>query len=523
MIKAPLPPDEKARLAALRRLQILDTPAEGRFDRIARIAQRVFKVPTVLVSLVEAKRQWFKSCQGLDASETPRDHSFCAHAILGEDVMVVPDAKLDPRFHDNPLVAGPPFIRFYAGSPLKMAGGLKAGTLCLIDRKPRSLRPADLALLSNLASLVEDELNADQLNLALAQVRDREAELKDFLENAADLIQLSSTSGKIQFANRAWRQWLNYDDRDLKTLGVLDVVAPGQRAKVKKHFAKARLGETVHALRTVLIAKNGAEVPVEATVNCRFKNRVPQGMRAVFRDISQRLKAEEMKNEVVALASHELRGPLQSILSSLELLKEGGAGAPAEARALVGGALGSTNFMLAILNDYLDLHKIEAGHPGGRPAAVDLVAAAQKILDAARAQGARGKLRFRLVASLKRAPVRADPQRLAQVLVNLISNAVKYSPAGGLIQVMIGSSARAVRVTVADEGPGIPPAFRDKVFTKFAASGAPGQKKGTGLGLCLCKALVENMGGTIGLDARAERGGAFFFELPLRAGKSHAG
>lgn len=517
MPKAPLPPDEKARLAALRKLRILDTPAEERFDRITRIAQRLFKVPTVLVSLVEDKRQWFKSCQGLDAAETSRDCSFCAHAILGDDVMVVPDAKRDPRFHDNVLVVGAPHIRFYAGCPLTITGGHKAGTLCLIDQKPRTLSPAELALLCSLSSLVEDELNKDKLNLALAEVRDKETELKDFLENAADLIQLSSMDGRIQFANRAWRQWLRYDDRDLKKLKVADVVAPEERAKVKKHLAKAALGETVHALRTVLLAKGGARVPVEATINCRFKDRVPQRTRTVYRDISQRLKVEALKNEVIALASHELRGPLQTILSSLELLEEGKA---AGSRALVQRALGSTHFMLDILNDYLDLHKIEAGHSGDKPVSVDLVALAREAVDAARAGGARDKIEFRLDAVPKSAFVRADRKRLLQVLGNLLSNAVKYSPKGGLVRVEVGSSARAHRVTVTDEGPGIPPAFHDRIFAKFAQSGAPGQKKGTGLGLSVCKALVEAMGGTIGFDAGARRGGAFHFELPAEAGKA---
>lgn len=518
MSKAPLPPDEKPRLAALRRLRVLDTPPEERFDRITRIAQRLFKVPTVLVSLVEDKRQWFKSCQGLDATETSRDCSFCAHAILGDDIMVVPDAKEDPRFHDNVLVVGAPHIRFYAGCPLKMPGGYKAGTLCLIDSKPRALSPADLAILCCLSSLVEDELNKDKLNLALTQVRDQEAELKDFLDNAADLIQLSSMSGKIQFANRAWRQWLKYDDRDLKKLEIGDVVAPEERAKLKKHFAKARLGETVHAARTVLLAKDGARIPVEATINCQFKDRVPQKTRAVFRDISQRLKVEAMKNEVIALASHELRGPLQTILSSLELLEEDAAAAGS--RPLVQRALKSTNFMLEILNDYLDLHKIEAGHHGDKPVSVDLVALAQESLDTARAQGIKEKLQFRLNTSLKSATVLADRKRLVQVLGNLLSNAVKYSPAGGLILLSIDAPSRGVRVTVTDEGPGIPAAFHDKIFSKFAQSGAPGQKKGTGLGLSLCKALVENMGGTIGFDAGAKRGGSFHFELPAKAGKA---
>ena len=127
MRKPDFPADEQRRLQALRDLELLDTPAEERFDRLTRIAQSVFQAPIALVSLVDAQRQWFKSRQGLDATETPRDISFCGHAILGDEVFYIPNALEDPRFADNPLVAGAPDIRFYAGAPLASADGYKLG------------------------------------------------------------------------------------------------------------------------------------------------------------------------------------------------------------------------------------------------------------------------------------------------------------------------------------------------------------------------------------------------------------
>ena len=139
-MQTPATPDnERLRLDALRRMAILDTSAEERFDRITRIARNMFDVPISLVSLVDEDRQWFKSCCGLSVPETPRDISFCGHAILGDDLFVVEDATRDLRFADNPLVSGDPHIRFYAGSPLQIGEGYKLGTLCIIDRKPRLL------------------------------------------------------------------------------------------------------------------------------------------------------------------------------------------------------------------------------------------------------------------------------------------------------------------------------------------------------------------------------------------------
>lgn len=157
------PADEGNRIATLRSLSVLDTSPEERFDRLTRLAKRLFGVPIALVSLVDEDRQWFKSCVGLSVSETPRDISFCGHAILGDDILTVPDALSDERFHDNPLVTGDPKIRFYAGCPLQAPNGSKLGTLCVIDVVPRQLNDEDRALLRDLAQMAEQEIAALQL------------------------------------------------------------------------------------------------------------------------------------------------------------------------------------------------------------------------------------------------------------------------------------------------------------------------------------------------------------------------
>lgn len=157
MPSAPLPPDEPQRLDALRRLLILDTPPEERFDRIVSFAADEFDAPIALVSLVDRDRQWFKARVGLEVCETSRDAAFCAHAILEPEVMVVEDALADPRFADNPLVLGPPHIRFYAGSPLEVHGR-RVGTLCVIDVRPRRFDATDAAILRGMRTLVEEAL-----------------------------------------------------------------------------------------------------------------------------------------------------------------------------------------------------------------------------------------------------------------------------------------------------------------------------------------------------------------------------
>ena len=142
---------EEARLAELRRLRILDTEAEQGFDDITRRASKLFNVPIALISLIDDRRQWFKSRVGLQAPETPREHAFCSHAILRNEPMVVEDALLDDRFKQNPLVTGDPNIRFYAGAPLVTLNGFALGTLCVIDRVPRQLSKPHLETLQFLS------------------------------------------------------------------------------------------------------------------------------------------------------------------------------------------------------------------------------------------------------------------------------------------------------------------------------------------------------------------------------------
>jgi GAF domain-containing protein len=158
MKTAPLPPNEKERLAALHALLILDTPPEERFDRIAEFAAREFDAPIALISLIDENRQWFKAKVGIDVCETSRDLAFCAHALLSTEPLIIPDTLKDERFHDNPLVTGSPYIRFYTGAPLVLPSGTIAGTLCIIDTQPRELDETDLAILATLRDLAVNEL-----------------------------------------------------------------------------------------------------------------------------------------------------------------------------------------------------------------------------------------------------------------------------------------------------------------------------------------------------------------------------
>ncbi len=193
--------NETERLAALHSYDVLDTTPEESFDRITRLAKSALQMPIVLVSLVDADRQWFKSRQGLEAAETPRDISFCTHAIEQDQPLIIKNALEDARFCENPLVTGEPHIRFYIGVPLRTPDGYNVGTLCAIDRKPRDLSDTEVSLLRDLSRLVIDELELRQIattdSLTGAQTRrafqlevDREFQRSKRYDRSAALIAL---------------------------------------------------------------------------------------------------------------------------------------------------------------------------------------------------------------------------------------------------------------------------------------------------------------------------------------------
>jgi diguanylate cyclase (GGDEF)-like protein len=159
--------DEPARIAALRRYGILDTPPEGAFDKVTNLVRTLFDVPISAVSLIDTERQWFKSVTGLDISETARSMAFCDHAIRQDEPLIITDAQEDPRFCDNPLVTGEPHIRSYAGVPLRTPDGYNLGSLCAIDTRPRDFSSEQMAALTGLAPIV-----VEQMELRLLAERD---------------------------------------------------------------------------------------------------------------------------------------------------------------------------------------------------------------------------------------------------------------------------------------------------------------------------------------------------------------
>ena len=181
---APIPENEKKRLKVLWQYEVLDTVPEEVFDDLTELAARICEAPIALISLVDEKRQWFKAKVGVSLSETSRDISFCAYAITQSDLFIVPDATQDKRFANNPMVTSEPKIRFYAGAPLITPDGHALGTLCVINKVPRELRPDQKQALRILARHVVSQLELRRRLRELGDVRRESEPLKDDLEEA---------------------------------------------------------------------------------------------------------------------------------------------------------------------------------------------------------------------------------------------------------------------------------------------------------------------------------------------------
>ena len=350
-------------------------------------------------------------------------------------------------------------------------------------------------------------------------LEDERARSTAVLETALSPIITINDRGIIQDANPATTRLFGYKRGELIGQNVKMLMTSKDRDNHDNYL------ETYHKTRIPKIMGNGREVtaqrkdgttvPVHLAVSeLHLKDRVM--FTGIITDMTEHKKVDKLKNEFVSTVSHELRTPLTSIKGSLGLLQSAVLGElPPQMKSMIGIAYSNSDRLVRLINDILDIEKIEAGKLTFDFQRTDLKPLLERIIDANRGYGQGKRVSIELLPMTARPFVEADPDRLTQVITNFLSNAIKFSPEGGTVQVSAAVAGGTVRVSVTDHGPGISEEFQGKIFGKFAQEDSSSTKAqgGTGLGLAISKAIVEAHGGTIDFSSEIDKGTTFFFEI----------
>ncbi len=524
VLKPTFPSNEKERLEALWALEVLDTEPEERFDRITRIAQRVFGVPITLVSLVDGDRQWFKSRQGLAATQTPRDISFCGHAILEDRPFVVEDTSTDPRFADNPLVTDDPSIGFYAGRPLADAKGHRLGTLCLIDRQPRQLDENELAILDDLAKMVESELQLMNTRRLLLKVeaetlarKEAEFERDHFFNQSPMLFCIGDFEGQIRHVNRHWRKSLGYDDDSLTDQSFLELVHPADRRRTEAEIQGLSRGGEASTFENRMRAKDGSYRTLEwAAVVSPRTGRIFGAAHDVThqRELEKALRLSNKELEQFAsVASHDLQEPLRKVQTFGGRLRSVlGDQLDETAQDYMDRMLGATTRMQTLIDELLQYSRVISKKRSFEP--VDLARVVAEVCEDLEISIQEAE------ATIEIGPlpvVEADATQMRQLFQNLIGNALKFRREDVRPRIRVGlregSDSPSALVTVEDNGIGFDQKYADRIFGVFQRLHGRTEFDGSGIGLALCRRIMDGHDGHVHAKASVGDGSIFYLEF----------
>jgi PAS domain S-box-containing protein len=531
--------NEPERLAALSAYQVLDSPSEASFEDLAKLAAHILEAPMALVSLLDADRQWFKARYGLDVPETPRSISFCGHVVESGTSLVVPDALEDPRFADNPLVVGPPDIRFYAGAPLRTPDGFVLGTLCVLDTVKKAPTTAQLEMLGLLAARVVDQLEARKLRIAVAQERDNAKKAVErfsvLFESMNEGVVVVDADGVVTLTNATFERTLGRSGSALGGLSVFDprwvmIHEDGRTMEVEQR-------PVVRCLRSLEPVRDEVVGIVQSSTRRTSWfaiNAVPRIVAgrlvevvATFHDVTASKLATDRSNQQDRLATvgtlaagvgHEINNPLAYVIGNIEFALE-------ELR-LIAGPSPSARLaeMLEVLGEAREgADKIRKIVRGLRSLAREDVVLQQVdpgvVVETSLSMASHEiKHKASVVVELGDTPqVLADESRLTQVLVNLLVNAAQAFDSSGFAENRIsvrshtGDDGRVV-IEVSDNGPGIPASLQKRIFDPFFTTKPVGQ--GTGLGLSVSRNIAATLGADLRVESEEGRGATFSIVLP---------
>lgn len=490
---------------------ILDTPPESIFDDVTSMAAAVCDTPMALLTLLDQDRVWFKSRIGVELQEVPIEMSLCAHAVREGDVFIVPDALIDPRFRQNPLIAESPGIRFYAAASLITSEGIPIGTLCVMDRVPRHLGVDQVESLRSLARHASYLLEMRRFTLGDSQSEQSTATLAhpsilfDFAPSP--LIVCSGSPLTVIEANLAAVNLYGFSREEMVGMHLRNVfLSEGE----------FNFQEEERPLLAYHRRKGGEVLKVKLTSRRIFHAGEPAYLLSIEEQESG-ARVPQAERIELPIVCHELRQPLTAIHSSLGYLV--GIGAqdfPNEWRKILDIAYRNTLRMLRLVNDLQETSALSLGITRVVAEELNLNGVIQEAIDSSQPAALQAESNILFSGPLPGAIVSADHDRLIQVFSNLFSNALRFSPAGKPVVVAMVSTDGNFEVRVKDHGPGIPPDISKQIFEGMVNGERRKAKQGSGLGLYICKLILDAMGGSIRFETSESSGTTFYVTIPAR-------
>jgi PAS domain S-box-containing protein len=521
--------NEEHRLQELYSYQVLDTPVDEHFQQIAQIAAIMLDVPIVAISFVDRKRQWLKSTIGLpeSAREMPRELSFCTHAIQKSETFIVPDATLDARFAENPIVTGPPGVRFYAAAPLITSNQNRLGTLCVLDVKPRSLTNEQMRALELLSKQVIDQLEMRKIGLLMVQknreLESAQKELKEtseFLTQVTNLLPIGVVCKDVKngFAVKIWNK------RIADATGVTSGEAVGKNDFQLFNSEQAAIlrqndldtlakGEVIDVSESLIDIYNRGRRCVRAR---KIPMRNPQGemqyILGVVEDVTELKEAQANLIQASKLSSlgematgiaHEINNPLMIIRGRAMLLKDMALANKMTPEAVVTSVekIDQTVVRISKIISGLKSFAREGSQDPFQKISLKEMVDASLELCASQLKG--HDITFSSDSHLSEIHLECRSVQIIQVLVNLLNNSVDAisSQQEKWIRLEVKDQNGQWEIRFSDSGSGIPRELRGQIMQPFFTTKAVG--KGTGLGLSISKGIIESHHGTLALDIKS--------------------
>jgi PAS domain S-box-containing protein len=533
-----LPRPESSRHTAFHQADVFEAEPESGFDHLTALAADIFDAPIALISLADGERHSFVSTHGLALKSVPAEVSFCEYTLSAGGMMIVPDARNDPRFAENPFVMAVPNVRFYAGAPLHYEGAL-IGTFCILDTAPRDdFGAKEASRLQKLADSVSDMLALRKSGLAKKTVIRKLEESQRKLELMEEVAgvgywHINARTGECFWSRGVYAiHGLRRNSFQPQIDTAIQLFHPDDRAAVERCVREAMTKGGDFTFEERLMRADGEERIVYSKGGVEVgEDGKPEFIFGILQDITEQAHLEDTlrtakenaeahqlaKSDFLSNMSHEIRTPLTTILGYATLLN-GVHEMPADARHYIGRINKASEALLSLITDILDFSKLEAGQVRLNPQPTDLRGLASDIVD-----------QFAVLGQTRNIEIRCeyDPQtpdwlmldevRIRQVLYNLVGNACKFTPNGTVALSAAVDKTGRLRVEVRDNGPGIPPDQQPALFTRFNQidNGINRKYGGSGLGLSICSEIVRLMQGEIGVESVPGEGACFWFEIPV--------